>query len=423
MDDNRYMNELDDFSKLIKQKLEHHEMPVDADLWKGIEKKLSTPKRIFPRWTYAAVGVAAGLALLISVGNFFNTHENMVPVSEELKQYQEEASQIAVISEINEIKEDIREESKVALVNKSKSEVKATDNELIITEDKAIATTDVIQEKETTDETKNVAINDSETVIDKPTTKDVAQSSENKQVDKNKLTELPSNNQTDWIDNLPKKKKESTSLTAALGSGVASSSATMIRRSKAYRGESLVDLPTNSAVVLTPNDFKNKQYLPPVSVGINVRLPLVRNLSVESGIAYTYLQTKLTNAFTGDDYRAEVDLHYLGVPVNLVYSFLKDKRWDIYTSAGGMIEKGLRSEFKQYQNWDNVRLDIDAATKVDGVQWSLNGTLGVGYSLFKNISLFIDPKIAYYFESDQPYSIRKELPVLISLNTGLRMSL
>lgn len=94
----------------------------------------------------------------------------------------------------------------------------------------------------------------------------------------------------------------------------------------------------------------------------------------------------------------------------------------MYVSGGGMIEKGIRTEFKQYQNWDDVEMKTSANTDVDGVQWSLNGTLGIGYLLQKNIALFFDPKLSYYFENDQPYSIRKELPVLVSLNTGLRMS-
>ncbi|GAB1417191.1 outer membrane beta-barrel protein [Paludibacter sp.] len=392
MEDSEYMNELDDFSKLIKQKLEHHEMPVDAGVWKGIEKKINAPKRIIPRWAYITVSAAAGLALLISVGNFFNNRDTVIPISEEIKQYKEEVKELVV--------DDIKTDNNIVLVAEIKEEYES---------EKAIEIVEV--KEETIKEDISVAENTNFVEVKEIRSKDKLQSLPEVQI------------QDDWVDNLPKKKIEPLTFAAALGSGVGSSSATMIKRSKAYRNESLVNLPSNVANVLTPNDFRHKEYLPPVSVGVNVRMPLARNVSVESGLVYTYLQTRLTNTFSGADYRAEVDLHYIGVPINFNYSFLQERGWEIYASAGGMLEKGLRSEFKQYQNWDNVRLDIDAATKVDGVQWSINGNIGVGYSFYKNISLFVEPKIAYYFDSDQPYSIRKEMPVLISINTGLRMSL
>lgn len=212
-------------------------------------------------------------------------------------------------------------------------------------------------------------------------------------------------------------------IAASFGSGIGSSSATITPRSRAYRSQGLVDVPTTVGRVLTPNDFRNKEYLPPLSTELNVRVPVSNIFALESGVVYNYLQTRLSGSPAGEANKAAIDLHYLGIPANFVTSLLQTNHWEIYISAGGMIEKGLRTDFRQYQQVEDARVKSVASTEINGLQWSLNSTVGVSYSIHKHISLFFDPKVAYYFENEQPYSIRKELPVLVSLNTGLRMSL
>ena len=396
------MHERDAFSEKIRQKLDRHEMPVDADLWKGIEKRIAPPKRVVPSWLYVSVSIAAGLALLFSVGNFFYLRDAVIPVSEEIVQHQQEAQQFAVIPE----QPTRRSQDKHAAKTAKPTKISIDDTEVHESIDIPIV---IIHPKDK----EHSGVNAEEV---KPTSQ--TQVTSEKKI--NKLT-LPESTRADWTDIAPKKKKDKILLAAAMGSGVASSSATITPRSRAYRGESLVDLSTNFSSVLTPNDFRHKEYLPPVSAGLSIRMPLGERIAMESGLSYTYLLTRLSGSTTGD-YRAEVTLHYLGVPVNFVYSFLKEQKWEIYASAGAMLEKGLRTDYKQYQNWDGVQVTTTGNTSVDGVQWSLNGALGVGYTLYKNMSLFFDPQISYYFDNGQPFSIRKEMPLLVSLNAGLRMS-
>jgi len=418
MEIKKHHNKQDAFSEQIRQKLEHHTMPVDAGLWKGIEKRIAPPKRIVPPWLYVTVGVAAGLALLFSVGNFFYLRDAVMPVSEEIVQYQAEAEQFAVDAE-----QPVLPESSKAV------KTKGPDNQTYA----AVQSTPVMQPSAVLVPVKDeaeVLVSDESKQVAEPSAKEVAKVTTSPEVEESKVATakkadkltLPREKQTDWTEIVPRKKKDKMLLAAAMGSGVASSSATMTPRSRAYRGESLVDLSTSFTNVLTPNDFRHKEYLPPVSAGLSVRMPLGERIAVESGLSYTYLLTRLSGSTTGD-YRAEVTLHYLGVPVNFVYSFLKEQKWEIYASAGAMLEKGLRTDYKQYQNWDDVQVTTTGNTSVDGVQWSMNGILGIGYTLHKNISLFFDPQLSYYFENEQPFSIRKEMPLLVSLNAGLRMSL
>lgn len=430
MEEVKHNQDPDLFSEKIRQKLETHTMPVDADVWKGIEKRMAAPKRTIPAWLYVPVAVAAGLALLFSVGNFIYLRDDLIPVSEEIAQHRKETQQFVVTPEQPVQKRSVDEQPDVVTPKQSTAHVQQSvaksapvsePVQIAVADKQQPVSTEVVQENSTV-----ASVTPQEAIVERKAevtevVPDPAVGTETGQRKPVRTLTLPEEKHADWTTSAMKKKKKSVSLALELGSGVASSSVSVPGRSRAYRSEGLVSLPTGAANVLTPNHFRNKDYLPPFTAGLSAQIPLSEDVAVKSGMMYTNLMTRLSGSNAGD-YRAEVNLHYLGIPTDLVWSFFKQSKWELYVSGGGMLEKGIRTEFKQYQNWDDVEMNTSANTDVDGVQWSLNGTLGIGYMLQKNIALFFDPKVSYYFENDQPYSIRKELPVLVSLNTGLRMS-
>jgi hypothetical protein len=421
----------DPFLKQIKDKLEHHSMPVDDHLWESIEKHIQPSKPLIPAWLYVSVAVAAGLALLISVGNFFYFQTNETNLIEKTAQLHIESEQVdKIVEPITQVEINSSEQtlivSKETAAKAQNSTKQTAKNDLYADNAQGADTKDEVASAVGSEPTKPIAatieviekeadtqITQPEVVAEKPARQDKSP----------KLTTLPSQTHPDWTQSIHKKKKKNLMIAASFGSGVGSSSATITPRSRAYRSQGLVDVATTVGRVLTPNDFRNKEYLPPLSTELNLRMPISKVFSLESGLVYNYLQTRLSGSPLGVDNRAAIDLHYLGVPANFVASLLQTNHWEIYISAGGMIEKGLRTDFRQYQQVEDVQVKSVASTEVNGLQWSLNGTVGVGYAIHKHVSLFFDPKLAYYFESEQPYSIRKELPVLVSLNAGLRMSL
>ncbi len=430
MKEDKNINNLDDFSVQIKRKLSEHIIEPDEDLWLTIQKNINASKKIIPLWMYYAASAVAVVALLISVGNFFFMKESVIPVSEEIEVYQQEAKgQMINIKESPAIlSEEVSEETPLALNTiKLKEEQVLVEEEVTYSVEKEDFMADVASKEElvfSVEEKGQEKEGDDNQVVIKGTEDVQVEDQSKKQQIVKQQTSLPTSSiQNDWTDRKSKKRKRKISISAIFGSGMTGSSATISPRSYAYRSESLVDIPTKLANVLTPRDFKQKEYLPPVSAGLNTRLPITDRFSVESGFMYTVLQTRLSNSISGADFRASVDLHYIGLPANFVYSMIKERRWDVYISAGGMMEKGLQSDFKQYQNWDNTRISLEATPNIEGLQWSLNSSIGIGYFVHQNIALFIDPKLSYYFDNNQPYSIRKELPVIFSLNTGLRVAL
>ena len=67
--------------------------------------------------------------------------------------------------------------------------------------------------------------------------------------------------------------------------------------------------------------------------------------------------------------------------------------------------------------------DIHFHQKTDGLQFSTGVGVGVEFKFSPNVGLYFDPTIRYYFDCDQPRSIRTIQPVRLDIEAGLRFSL
>ena len=89
---------------------------------------------------------------------------------------------------------------------------------------------------------------------------------------------------------------------------------------------------------------------------------------------------------------------YVGLPILLDYIIkLPSTKSEIYTSAGGQLEKG----FYGYNGTD--RLDAD------GWCWSLIGGIGVQIELQKRLFLFFEPTYTWTFHSPDTMDLDKNL--------------
>lgn len=72
----------------------------------------------------------------------------------------------------------------------------------------------------------------------------------------------------------------------------------------------------------------------PISAGITVSKTLPKNWELESGLVYTYLYSK----YSSTNGNGSQELHYLGIPLNVVYRFARIKRLSFYAAAGGQVD-------------------------------------------------------------------------------------
>ena len=170
---------------------------------------------------------------------------------------------------------------------------------------------------------------------------------------------------------------------------------------------------------LKDEDFSDVSYSAPISVGITVRKELNDYLSLESGLVYTYLHTRFEqrrNAYI----RAQLGLHYLGVPVNLVGTIWHNDKWDVYLSGGFMAEKGLKAVYSHEKQVQQTNESVSFRTSIRGMQWSLNMSVGFSYRIYDNWSLYAEPRLSYYFDNDQPASVRTDKSRGIGIGAGVR---
>lgn len=158
----------------------------------------------------------------------------------------------------------------------------------------------------------------------------------------------------------------------------------------------------------------------PFSIGVTVRRKLNRTLGIETGLVYTRLSSDLVIESNRHSYDAVLNLHYLGVPVNLTVDLWEKNRLSLYASGGGMVEKGLRAVYKQKTlYWDDF-MKKNRTDRISGLQWSLNGGIGISYNFYREMNLYVEPGISYSFDCNQPVSRRTEDPLSFNLRLGVR---
>lgn len=167
--------------------------------------------------------------------------------------------------------------------------------------------------------------------------------------------------------------------------------------------------------------YPEVRYSLPLSLGFTIRKELSKHIGVESGLIYTYLSTTFRQ--TGKS-RTEVrsKLYYLGIPVNLVVNLWDHPKWNIYLSGGVMMEKGIQAVYNERKIGMNRVDSRTVKENIGGLQWSMNTSVGVAYHIYRDWSLYLEPRFSYYFASGQPVSIRTDKPLGFGLNGGIRFA-
>lgn len=163
----------------------------------------------------------------------------------------------------------------------------------------------------------------------------------------------------------------------------------------------------------------------PVRVGLNVAYRLTDRLSVESGVSYTRLSSDMKDG-TKDNYSSgSQKLDYIGVPLNVKYSAFAYRRLSLYASAGLLTEKCVsgKATHEYVISGEKKKREIeDVAAKP--WQLSVNAALGAQFDVLRNVGVYVEPGVSYYFDDRSPLStIYKEKPLNFNLNLGVRYTI
>ena len=153
----------------------------------------------------------------------------------------------------------------------------------------------------------------------------------------------------------------------------------------------------------------------PVRFGLSVQYQLNDHLALLSGINYTYLYSECSvPLYRNIDY--DQKLHYLGVPLGIVWQLWSTNHFRIYLAGSTMLEKCISSEIS-----DQTSQTVEGPKPW---QWSVQAAAGAEYQFTPQFGIYLEPSLGYHFDdgtSLQHYY--KEHPFAPSLEFGLRLHL
>lgn len=169
------------------------------------------------------------------------------------------------------------------------------------------------------------------------------------------------------------------------------------------------------------SDIKHRM---PITVGASVRLHLDERWACETGLTYTFLSSDIRAGGDSYYYETEQQLHYVGIPVKVSYNVWESNRFSFYISAGGTVEKCVSGKTKTvYTTGDEKNMSGSEDLKVKPLQWSVSSAVGAQFKLSRQIGIYAEPGVAYYFnDGSEVQTIRKEHPFNFNLQVGVRFS-
>lgn len=381
----------------LRRKLEGHKVAPPEGLWEDICKELDVRDHSTNRrWYYAAA------AALLAVAGFFAVYQ--LNNNNETKELTVKSEMIAPEKPDTPASED-KVDDKLALASIN-HKVSKEDNLTKCQTPCDLEPSAPEPEPESDDDLNKDVLqeSDSEEPVTEPQPK--------KPVDDPRTYQLPSSE--------PSPKRNETSDRWSLGltasGGLLAANNSVNTNLLYYKNVNSIDYTfygITSQFSNAQTEFVWKHRLP-LRFGLSVHYQLNDRLSLLSGISYTYLYTECSIPLYNINYNQK--LHYLGIPIGMVWQLWSSGHFRLYLSGSVMLEKCINASF-DYKSSDGV--DIEKPW-----QWSLNAAAGAEYSFTPQLGVYLEPSLGYYFDDGSNLEhYYKEHPLAPSISFGLRFNL
>ncbi len=177
-------------------------------------------------------------------------------------------------------------------------------------------------------------------------------------------------------------------------------------------------------------EYKNKgkevqtrtDYMTPIKSGLMLRWSLNHNVSLETGVQYSYLKSSTESGTEKNLSKTERTGHYMGLPFNVGYTFMNTGRLGLYTNLGAACEWRLAGESVTGYYIDNEVYGntVHEPLKDGQFQLSANVSAGLQYRITHLMSIYAEPTMTYYINKSAFYA---DHPLNFSISVGLRFSL
>lgn len=374
----------------IREKLYDMQLPVEGDVWGNIQNSLR--RRRLRRILYFASSAAAILllAFMLAVpgGNSGQEAGTMI------------ADAVPVVESTPVVQDEVQDEVQVVTDVAQVAQVADEGSDVVMQMHQA--GTFVMEEEHTT---LQVAVKDEQ---DKP-----EEVQENREVTGN----MKPQTREVWNDDLlmeqlpyadAGRRYSVAYVQSVMPGSTASVAGSMVRASSAFGGA----LGHNRLV----EQISDIEYSLPVNLGVQLQIPLGKNMALGIGLNYSMLKSKYDCLIDKVRYSVKQKLHYIGIPVN-IYGLIADRNnFSFYVNGGVAFEKGIKAVY----NLKSYRDSQSHSSDIDGVQFSINAGLGVEYKFGNVVGLYFEPNLIYYTNSEVMYSIRTDQPFHVKADIGFR---
>lgn len=431
-----------DWTDKLREKMDTYSVEPSDKVWAGISSKAglagqgsATGKSAIPMWIWrsaaAVAAVMTGALIFVKVND--NEADNYTAYNEA------EAPEI-----VNDSPEILPESSTVQTLTLSENPIektpkfKAGPTEKAEHQKAAYESAPVMGRVQQTEETESID-------IDKNYNSGIDEVSD-EGIDKEPVTSIDNSDEAmSWEEYLrsepqEKRRADRRGLSIGLGAAGAGSSSSMDKfEPRAVMGSNPLEgeagtvgwaddrILTSAGTIVFNQPEVNDSYTHkmPVKLGLTARYAFTNLLGIESGLTYSLLQSDIkrgSESTTGSWSNSDQTLHYLGVPLNLTFNFLNSKYVDVYASAGGMMEFGVKGSIKTTDHLhDSMTSTHQNAITPKGLLWSVNATAGVQVNVLPSLGIYVEPGMSHHFKNDrQPRSSYTDKPTNFALGFGIR---
>ena len=408
----------EEWTDKLKTRLEHHEMTPPAGLWEGISKQMNLAEKpvrksssaLSKRWLAAAAALLA-LAGFFTLYDFKNYAKDSSPknVVEKVEKHQAPAQEQT--TEEKPVGEEAAAPQSHSLLARAipairKSVSPTTESQEpsvtpVITEEKEEETTDTPKNAETSQATQQTA----------------------RKIQQASSALPPSYQQNDgnpYSEADKRPRQWSFGLHASGGLLAANnhqptnlyppSQSDPLSPSSHY-GYNSSETPQNETPIKASHRL-------PIRFGLKIGYQLSERWALQTGITYTYLYSEFT-LVNRQQPAIEQRLHYVGIPLGISYQIWKNSYFRLYASAGATAEKVVKNSQKSGDAKINSHPDGEKP-----LQWSVNAALGAEYQPTKQLGIYLEPSLGYYFKDNTPLEhYYKEHPLSPAIEFGLRWHL
>lgn len=394
-----------DMDLMMKSILEGGQEEVPAHIWDGVSSgldRIAQRRKAVIFWRRAAIGMSAAAAIAFGLFLAHPSQETDMesPVAEFIEPVSEQ--EVSVITEFPEER----------VLTAMAPEARTYRHTEVAVERQEEAVTESAEEVEN--------IEQESAAIDKKTVTETVgmEKAETEAVEKVAA-------ETDnWIEEESGLREKKADLSLVLSGIAGTNSAQNVARTGVIRRPTLSTAPIKTGVTQTePGDT----YGIPLSFGIGTKIGFNSRWSLGVGLNYTLLSRKFYGDYTKVENGQIIETpiksdirntqHYIGIPVNAYYDIVDKNFINFYAYAGGTVEKCLSDEYRVMSK------NIIHKEKAKGVQLSANLGIGVEFMLGKHLGIYLDPSVRYYFNCNQPKSIRTAQPLMLGFEMGLRARL